>query len=303
MDNLKQAFYEPVFELAYMKRKGNTFQDFFSEIMEKAHPRDFQRIRPWGSAGDKKNDGYLKSQRILFQVYAPNEAKSANTIKKIKEDFKGALPYWRQYFGTWVFVHNSRDGLAPGITKVLLALGKKHKQIKLDHWGFEELRRKVFELKDEDIVSLLGLAPGMSDLANLQFEDLEVVLLAIAQDNPKPGKKIRPVPAGKLAANCLSQSVETLLKAGMTKADLVKRFFDRWHDANLGDRVAERFRRKYVELRRKKLLPENIFQELLAFAGGADRGSPSHEAAVLAVLAHLFEECEIFEEPPKRVRA
>ena len=52
---------------------------------------DFQRVRPWGRAGDRKNDGWLPSKRILFQVYAPNEMAASEAINKIEEDFHGAL--------------------------------------------------------------------------------------------------------------------------------------------------------------------------------------------------------------------
>ena len=34
MDKLKRSYYEVVFENAYLKKGGNEFQDFFSEIME-----------------------------------------------------------------------------------------------------------------------------------------------------------------------------------------------------------------------------------------------------------------------------
>ena len=108
MDKLKRSYYEVIFENTYLKKGGNEFQDFFSEIMEKCHPGDFQRVRPWGNTGDRKNDGYLRSARILFQVYAPNEMSANDAITKIDEDFHGALHYWQQFFDKWIFVHNSR---------------------------------------------------------------------------------------------------------------------------------------------------------------------------------------------------
>ena len=91
MDQLSRQHYELVYERNFLKFKGNEFQDFFSSLMEKCYPGDFQRIRPWGKFGDRKNDGYLKSQRTLFQIYAPNEMKSAEAVAKINEDFYGAL--------------------------------------------------------------------------------------------------------------------------------------------------------------------------------------------------------------------
>jgi hypothetical protein len=298
MDELSRAYYEVVFELGFIKKKGNEFQDFFAEIMEKSHPADFQRVRPWGTSGDRKNDGYLRSERNLFQVYAPNELSSSSAIDKIDEDFKGALPFWGQHFRNWTFVHNSRQGLGPDVLKKLLDLKKANPKIKIKHWGFEELRNKVFSLQDQEIEALLGPAPSRKDITKLAFEDLRIVLVGIGQQYPLVDSEIRPVPAGKLSANALSVNVEILIRTGMAKSDLVKRFFDDWHDPTLGDRVAERFKEEYTALKKNNVLPDNIFSKLLVFAGGGERGTPTHEVAVLAVLAHLFEECDIFERPP-----
>jgi hypothetical protein len=52
-----------------LKKTANPSQDFFAEIMEKAHPGgDFIRTRPWGSQGGRKKDGSLRSARTRFQV-------------------------------------------------------------------------------------------------------------------------------------------------------------------------------------------------------------------------------------------
>ena len=70
MDETQQQYiYEKLFEVAFLRRKGDAFQDFFADIMERCYPGDFMRTRPWGKIGDRKNDGYLKSKRRLFQVY------------------------------------------------------------------------------------------------------------------------------------------------------------------------------------------------------------------------------------------
>jgi hypothetical protein len=298
MDEFSRAYYEVVLELAFIKKKGNEFQDFFSDIMEKSHPGDFQRVRPWGSSGDRKNDGYLKSERNIFAVYAPNELKSSETIAKIEDDFNGALPFWEQHFNRWTFVHNSRQGLGPDLLQKLLALEAANHQIQITNWGYEELRQKVFSLHDADIAALLGPSPSRTDLTKVGFEDLRDVLIAIGQQPPLADEEVRPVPADKLSANALSNNVKILLRTGMTKADLVKQFFDDWHDPTFGDRVAERFKREYTEAKMKHLAPDDIFSTLFAFAGGGERGTPTHEVTVLAVLAHLFEECDIFEQPP-----
>lgn len=301
MDLVSQSWYDVVFERDFLKRKGNAFQDFFCEIMEKCHPGDFIRVRPWGNVGDRKNDGYLKSQRTLFQVYGPNEPSLYETLKKIDEDFNGALPYWQDYFDTWVFVHNSRSGIAPDVTEKLLAL-EKASGITVTNWGYEELRKKAFScLSEADLASLLGPAPSTRDVLRVGYEQLKLVLKGIERQEPPLGQEVRPVPPDKLEYNRLSASVDGLLRAGMKKASLVGQFFRDWIDPTYGQEIVAAFSAEYQRLRQRRVPPDEIFMSLLEFAGGAGRGSADHEAGVLAVLAHLFETCDIFEEPPKGV--
>ncbi len=88
MESLEKAYYDVRFENAFLKAKGNAFQTFFNELMGRAYKGDYMPCRPWGNRGDRKNDGFLKSERRLFQVYAPNKMTGRKTIDKIEEDFK-----------------------------------------------------------------------------------------------------------------------------------------------------------------------------------------------------------------------
>jgi hypothetical protein len=56
MDMTTKFAYEVVFENRYLQLKGDAFQDFFASLMEKRYGDDFYRVRPWGRAGDWKND-------------------------------------------------------------------------------------------------------------------------------------------------------------------------------------------------------------------------------------------------------
>jgi hypothetical protein len=301
MDKLTRAYYEAMFKVAYLEKGGNAFQDFFSDIMEKCHPGDFQRVRPWGNTGDRKNDGYLRSRRILFQVYAPNEMISSTAIAKIAADFSGALPYWQQYFDKWVFVHNSKNGLGPDILEKLLTLGTVHNPVDVCQWGYEELRQKVFTLDEADLASLLGPAPSSRDMLDVRYDDVQEVLSNIIAQKPSLSQDIRPVPSDKLKCNGLSEDVQTLLTWGMQKADLVEKFFDSHPDPLYGDKIASAFNEKYRRCRALEMEPDKIFHGLLEFAGGKTRGNIAYEAAVYAVLAYLFEQCEIFERSSEEV--
>lgn len=294
--NLQQAYYEQKFENAYLRAKGDAFQDLFERLMGLAYKADFMACRPWGNRGDRKNDGFLKSERRLFQVYAPNEMTEAKAIAKIQEDFEGAKAHWGAHFDKWVFAHNAVDGLPPHVQRVLLDFETQNPGINLEPWGLEEFRVIFRSLILEDMQSWFGLAPNAETKVKLGFKDLQVVLETIADRAAVPGKPVKDVPRGKIEANALSDSVAALLKEGMAKAPLVEAFFAQWHEVTLGERIAKSFRTKYETLRRN-FPPNQIFAELQAWAGGVERGTPEHELAVLTVIAYYFERCDIFEEP------
>jgi hypothetical protein len=66
MKKLQDAYYEVKFENVFLRAKGNEFQTFFNRLMGLAYKADFMPCRPWGNIGDRKNDGFLKSDRRLF---------------------------------------------------------------------------------------------------------------------------------------------------------------------------------------------------------------------------------------------
>lgn len=166
MDRIQQRNYEKDFTIAFLKAKGDAFQGFFEKLMLKAHPNDFLACRPWGNVGDRKNDGYLPSERILFQCYAPNEIRAADAIKKIKEDFEGAKKYWGKDFDEWTFVHNAPDGrLGPHIIEALTKLRQDNPKIKIGNFGYEEMLAKFRKLSLQDLDSWFGPSLTMEAFA------------------------------------------------------------------------------------------------------------------------------------------
>jgi hypothetical protein len=212
---------------------------------------------------------------------------------KIDDDFNGALPHWKDHFGTWVFVHNSKLGLGPAVTKKLLELQQHHTALVVTSWGFEELRQEAMQLASPELASLLGPAPSRYGMATLGLADLVPVLDQISLLSPTAEPDLRPVPADKLERNLLSPAVESLLKSGMSRADLVRKYFTL--KPTLQDQIAESFRVRYNVLRGEPLSPDNVFMALQRFAGGDLLPAPGIQNAVLAVLAFFFEECDIFE--------
>ena len=67
----QQACYEHQFEILFRKSKGNTFQEFFEKLMGLAYKTDFMACRPWGNRGDRKNDGFLRSEKQIVSSLCP----------------------------------------------------------------------------------------------------------------------------------------------------------------------------------------------------------------------------------------
>jgi hypothetical protein len=294
--NLQDAYYEQKFEIEFLRSKGDAFQTFFERLMSLAYKGDFMACRPWGNQGDRKNDGFLKSERRLFQVYAPNEMAAVKAKAKITEDFNGAKNHWGGYFDKWVFLHNATDGLPPHVQKLLLDFEADNPGISLEPWGLEELRLIFRNLSVEDKQVWFGSAPTEVTRMNLSFGDLKVVLEKIAALPAPLSIDVKDVPSGKIEANALSEAVTVLIKEGMVKSQLVEEFLSKWYDETLGERLAEAFKTEYRRLR-GDYGPNQIFAELQSWAGGNQRGTPEHELAVLTVIAYYFERCDIFEEP------
>jgi len=291
-----REFYEARFALEFRTRLGTEFQDFFTSIMERRYPSDFQKVKPYGRSGDRKCDGYHQSFKRVYQVYAPEKMQVWETNTKIEEDFNGALEHWKERMRTWVFVHNQWRGLPADVVTRLLDIGSPS-GVGVLRWCEPEVHDEFFQLAEEAQSFLLGPSPTAQTFARIQMKDVVDLSNAIAQQEAPPPEEVREVPADKLEANSLSPHVQMLLKMGSRKAKLLKKFFAQWHDPELGDRIARAFRSRYEELRRRGIIGDEAFYELWKFAGGGSQRSIEHEAAVLALLAFLFEECEIFEAP------
>ncbi|MCO7124772.1 hypothetical protein NIE88_03155 [Sporolactobacillus shoreicorticis] len=301
MDEFSRAFYEAKFENAFYRKKENEFQDFFSLIMGLNYRGDFMQCKPWGKIGDRKNDGYIKNSKTLFQVYAPERIIENNWIKKINDDFNGCLPYWKEYFNTWIFVHN-QEQLSPNIINTLLILAKSHPDISIINWGFFDLRDKLFSLHDQDIELILGHVPSKKNFTNLKFEAIEPVIASIAYKENPPESELVPVPKDKLYINGFSPAIETVITIGMLRTPLVKKYFNYCSDSGLGDKIAGTLNEKYKEFKEHNLNSVEIYNELLNFIMGSHSFSDTdHLAAAYTVLSYYFENCTIFEKTKSEI--
>lgn len=76
------------------------------------------------------------------------------------------------------------------------------------------------------------------------------------------------------------------------------KYFERHNNPELGKIVAKLFRERYQALKLQGLAPEAIMTELYVQTAGNGMVMPERQVAIQAILAYLFNSCDIFEEQP-----
>lgn len=295
LDEIQRYAYGLKFENEFLLKRATEFQTWFAQLMAHTSPRDFEPVRPYGSQGDLKCDGFRRSDGTVFQCYAPDSMKLARLLEKIDHDFKGAVIHWGTRMRQWEFVHNDRRGLPAKATILLDDLRKAYPEVTLTVCGYAELRDVAMGLDLEKLQDLFGPVPSGTEVRQLDFQALEPVLRDIQRRQPDLHGSITAPSLSKLERNALSGDAEGLLRLGRQRENLVERFFDNYPDPTFGEEIAQGFRERYVALKQNGLTSDDIFGKLQEFAGGMT-GDPSRQAAVVAVLSYFFERCDIFED-------
>ncbi len=135
-------------------------------------------------------------------------------------------------------------------------------------------------------------------MTSVTFAELEVVTSAIAGSparEPTSNFKVTD-PAKKMAKNGLTEAVHVSLSLGLGLAKEVAAFVEHvaMRDPKFPERLAARFVAEYQRLRARGFAGDVLFESLVQFSSGGDRGF-TRMAAGVAVLAYLFEKCEVFE--------
>jgi C-terminal domain 10 of the ABC-three component (ABC-3C) systems len=288
--------------LMLRQSSGDAFQDFFSRAMAKRYGDDFVRVRPFGQKGDKGCDGYLKSSGKLFQCYGAvnaNAGKVDYLISKMGDDFEKAKSKLGAIMKEWHMVHNLLDGLPIEAVEVLQALEKANPQINFGFFALESFEKVICELSEGDASELIGPSATDQDAEDLQVAVLSDLVNGIiaqtAGHAPPSSQPIRPVPVDKLNANDLPEYWRQLIAGGWQNAHVVGSYFDQHPNPMMGENVATKFNERYQYLRTQQLPPGSIMDHLYEFVTGIGAVSAVRQVAAQALLAYLFESCDIFE--------
>ena len=141
------------------------FQRLFEKIVTRVDPK-FMSIRSYGNIGDRKCDGlfFAEAASTVFQVYAPDELKQEELLRKINEDLDGAVLHWSESLQCWIFVYNVRRGVPPDVARLLVDKQKAYPQLAIDHWSSDALWEKVRAMSLQQRAEILGAPNGYEHL-------------------------------------------------------------------------------------------------------------------------------------------
>lgn len=287
--------------LKLRQSSGVAFQDFFSNVMEKLHGDDFIRVRSFGQKGDKGCDGYLLSSGKVYQCYGAvngDKGKASYLIGKMEEDFEKAKENLSSIMKEWYMVHNLVDGLPVDAVETLGKLKEANPQIHFAFIGPEGFETRISSLATNVAECLLGPLAMNEDAQNLQVEELRDIIKRLVDtiDRSEPNlEEITPVPIDKLNANDLPNYWKIIIASGRKNAHIVVAYIDQHNNPLIGEEIAQIFNDRYRYIKAQDLEPGCIMDALYQFVVGLGSVATARQVASHALLAHLFESCDIFE--------
>lgn len=304
MDENEKFYALQQFQLNCLSLHGQAFQDFFIKIMKYAYPL-FESVKSWGNQGDKKNDGFIKSEGKYFQIYSPEQSDSrlSEAIRKINTDFRGLHNFWQNKYPIkeFNFVFNSKDETNPLLEEQYSKLKSEFTNILFKTFSRKELEKVFISLKKSEIQIIVGGIPSPEELLrDIDFSVLPEVITHILNlsfpEQIESPTFIAPNFDEKIKFNNLVKSQHYLNNAYFQISKINQYFLGCPEKKEL---LREKFSNLYKEA--VAIFQDNSEQQ---FHYILDKASPVNtlpiKNAVISLMAIYFESCDIFKEPQKK---
>jgi hypothetical protein len=196
---------------------------------------------------------------------------------------KGDKPGTARYDSTQNDIErNSADNL-------ILLCGTHHKLI--DDQEVTYTVEKLTQLKRDHEKWVISQCS--KEINSVTFVELEIIKKFIISNTISESETSAIHPKDKINKNKLSSNIENLIKMGLSRSNLVKKYINNNLDVEFGERLRHGFLTKYLELK-KDLKEDELFDSMLDFACG-NSSDFKERAAGLTILSYFFEKCDVFE--------
>lgn len=307
----QRAIADKLLECLILGADGQAYEDIFTRTMTAASA-GFRPVKPQGSIGDRKNDGYMSADGVFYQVYAPEDLgrNVTQALAKLTSDFTGLVKNWSKICpvrGFHYVLNDKFKGAYPTVEAALLKLKRKHKLEECAPFLAKDLMRHFRSLDERKMISIVGFIPSAESIATLDYLVFSDVLRHIAE-NPEivTPEAILRVPdfSEKIALNDISAPVAGLLQAGNLQSGAVESFFGS-HTGFSKEAVRDLLAKLYAKVKSEveQALPQaNYRRGDLIFFGLLSGVTPHNSSkaaqdAALVLLGYFFETCDIYEDP------
>jgi len=285
-----------LFQKKIHEADGQKFEDLFSAIMNYKEP-DFTQIKPWGSIGDRKNDGCILSKGVYFQVHAPEDVKKSyyDIIKKIQTDFSGLQSHWGNVQKFYYVLNDKYQGVHPDALQLLETIKQSNSLNECKFLVAKDLENILYSLDDDQIMAIAGNIPDPANLVSLDYGILNEILEHLKGKSLNSGteKIVAPDWDEKIKFNNLTMNENARLTNGYFQLGTLSEYLK-----NNSDFTAQELQNKI----------NAIYKELAKSCGGSElfwelvneispRSSAEYQASSIVIMSMYFETCDIFEEP------
>lgn len=307
-------YYHMLFENLLLKSYGNSFQEYFYNVMY-AHNKNFRKIEVQGAVGDRKCDGYIYNIGVFYQVYGPKDTTVSNSqmqkyaIDKAEGDYLGLKKhvdtgYWEE-IKEYIFVINNQRGLFPDFDQEIRRLNNTHKPVIFSIFDRSDLIKIFDGLTISDKMSICN-APSIPDLNiglinNAIIRDIINHLVTNNKVGSNSNKLINPDFHKKLNWNKLNEHNSNALIMGNYSVNLLDNYL-----ASYTSPISEQLCSIYNDLYSKSILefpnnPNEQFIYILNNSFDSTNLSPIeisiYTINTYIIMSKYFESCDIFEEP------
>lgn len=300
MTSQQKAIARLFFKLKIYSSNGNEFEELFTSIMTYKF-EGFQQIKPWGNIGDRKNDGYIKSNAAYYQVYAPEEITSSypEVIKKTVRDYNGLKKHWSPINEYYFVVNDKFLGVNADCEIAISKLAADNNLANSSFITPKDLERFLFQLQEDEITMVVGFLPDI----NLDFLDYSILNEVISKIKKMPIKQhfeTIEIPEWdkKIEFNRLSNTSKNQLNIGAQFLGTLNEYLS--NDTFLAETIQKQLNGLYREvknelqnLEKNDNFGDQVFYEIIKRCLPKDE--QQYYLSVLSLIAKYFETCDVFE--------
>lgn len=304
-------YYDIIFKLKIYELSGQSFEDFFTQIM-KAQDDNFQKVKASGRSGDKSCDGLNRVTGDYFAIYAPENINDSNTkskkLAKISTDIKGLLANWTDCKRIYYVINDKFQGLPPDILQLIDEYNNKiidsNKTIEI--FSMEKLKEICLSLKHDKLQQILGFTPDLSkNKIEMKYHIINEIIQYLDKNSSHiiaNNKLVVPDFDVKIKYNQLSNFIRDALNNGRYYINKIDEFFDKnshYNKEELKNHLVQIYQKACMICKGNTTTQTDerfIFMWKTICYGNFDTSSTIRNNAFV-ILTLFFESCDIFEEP------